>query len=100
MKNLRSFLITLVIILIQSAVISAILWVCQWLLSFTGICEKPALSKLFWGGLGVYALLFIYSVVVTVVTLFRCYKDPVFKDAHLRTGISWKNYKKFAEKNE
>ena len=31
---------------------------------------------------------------MTCLTLYRYHKDPVFKDANLRLGLSWREYNK------
>lgn len=43
-----------------------------------------------------FAVLFIYSVSKTAITMYRYHKDPGFKDANLSTGIDWDDYKRLS----
>lgn len=101
MKHLVSFGKTIIRIALQSVLLSAFCSVIQWLLNLTGLSDNKATwDKFFWGALGFFVLLFIWFMCATSITLYRMHKDPLFKDAHLMTGISWKNYKRQKETSE
>ena len=95
MKSFISFIGTLLRISVISLVVSAIFWAAQWLLSLMSICSKPNLGKFIGGAIAIFTILFLYSIIQTAITLYRFHKDPVFKDTHLKTGMSWKDYKRF-----
>ena len=95
MKNIISFITTLLIIAAQSVALSALFCLAQWLLSLFGVCNVPTWHKFVWGGVGLFCLFFIYSCYTTFITMYRFYKDPVFKEMNLRMGITWKDYKRF-----
>lgn len=82
---------------IGCAVISAVFCAIQWVLSLLSFCSKPTLSKFVWGAVVLFAVLFLYTCYTTAMTMFRFRKDPVFKDAHLKTGISWRDYKRLKD---
>lgn len=94
MKNLLSFIGTLVIIAIQSIAISAFFALCKWLLSLFGICDAPTWLHFLGGTATLFAVLFLYSVGKTAITLYRYHKDPVFKDVNMSTGLGWNDYKR------
>ena len=94
MKGLASFIGTLLITALQSAVLSAIFCLIQWLLSLIGLCNTPSWNKFLWGGVALFCFLFLLYSYKTIITLYRYYKDPVFREANLKMGISWKDYKR------
>lgn len=98
MKHLLSFIGTLVTIAFQSVVASAFFTLCKWLLSMLGICNAPTWRNFFGGAAVLFAVLFLYSVWKTAITLYRYHKDPVFKDANMLTGINWNDYKRNRKK--
>ena len=97
MKTLFAFLFHLVrmfiICLILSAFCSAIFFLgngfVRWWQFLGGAC-------------GFFFLWFLLSCYQTIIALYRMHKDPVFRDAHLRTGITWSEYKRLKKekKNE
>lgn len=93
-KNISSFFGTIAIIIMQSLVISAFCSIFQWFLSLIGVSSKPTWDDFLWGSVGFFIFLFISSVFMTCLTLYRYHKDPVFKDANLRLGLSWREYNK------
>ena len=93
MKNLLSFIGTLAIIAFQSIVVSAFFTLCKWLLSLLGLCNAPTWFNFVGGAAILFSVLFLYSVGNTCITLYRYNKDPVFKEANLKVGLSWKDYK-------
>lgn len=99
MKNLLNFLGTLAIIAIQSIVLSALFTLCKWLLSLTGICDSPSWADFIGGAILLFAVLFLRSIWIIVVMLYRYHKDPAFKKANMTLGISWKDYKRFKNEN-
>ena len=94
MRNFRSVIGTLVVIMVQSVALSALFSAIQWLLSIASICERPTWVKFAYGSLGLFLVLFVLYAFKTGITLYRYHKDPVFKDANLMTGISWNDYKR------
>lgn len=97
MKNLLILLQTLAIIAVQSIVISAFFTLCKWLLNLLGIAKAPDWLQFIGGTVGVFAVLALYCIGKTCITLYRYHKDPVFKDANLSTGIRWKDYKRLKD---
>lgn len=94
MKYLLSFIGTLAIVAFQSIVVSAFFTLCKWLLSLLGICDTPTWFHFLVGAAMLFAVLFIYSVSKTAITMYRYHKDPIFKDASMSTGIGWGDYKR------
>lgn len=85
---------------IQSLVLSAIFCIGQWLFYFIGLCDNGASwSKFFWGAVCLFIILSVVYASHTAITMYRMYKDPVFKYAHLRLGLSWKQYKEIKDKD-
>lgn len=96
-----NILLGLLRIVLFSLVISAVFCGFQWLFFLVGIAENGATwDKFLWGALGIAIFLAIYTLITIAITMYRMYKDPIFKDAHLKTGISWKDYKKITGKDE
>lgn len=99
MKSLVSFIGTLLVTALQSVVLSAFCWCVQWVLNHVGVSYMEAtMGKFLWGSIGFFIILLLLYAAKTIVTIYRMHKDPTFKDAHLRTGISWKDYKRFTRK--
>lgn len=96
MKYLLSFIGTLAIIAFQSIAVSAIFTLCKWLLSLLSICNAPTWMHFLGGSAMLFAVLFIYSVSKTAITMYRYHKDPGFKDANMSTGIDWDDYKRLS----
>ncbi len=89
MKIVLHFLGSLAIIMAQAIAYSLVYSALHWL--FTGEMSW----QMFLGGtLAIFLFLFAWSVFDTAKTLYRFHKDPIFKRAHLMTGISWKDYKR------
>lgn len=65
MKGLIGFILTIVRMVVISAIISAIFSGIQWLLSLAGICSAPTWDKFIWGGLAIFAVWFIFSAIKT-----------------------------------
>ena len=98
LNYLFSFIGSLAIIAFQSIVMSAFFALCKWLLSLLGICNVSTWVDFIAGAIGLFVLLFIYAGVKTAITMYRYHKDPVFKDANMKIGIGWKDYKRFMKK--
>ena len=94
MKYLLSFIGTLAIISFQSIAVSAFFTLCKLLLSLLGICDTPTWYHFLGGSAMLFAVLFIYSVSKTAITMYRYHKDPIFKDANISTGIGCGDYKR------
>lgn len=53
----------------------------------------------FWGGaLGVFAILALVNIYNWVRTLLLMRKDSAFKEMTLKTGISWRDYKRLKDR--
>jgi len=63
---MKDFVVGLVNIIVQSALLSAFLCLCQWLLSFTGVCGIPSWNKFLYGGLGVAVFLLLHTIYKTI----------------------------------
>lgn len=101
MRYLVSFLGTLLRIALQSVALSALFIGVLWVLHIAGLSDREVTwLKFLFGAIGIFILLTLYAVLTTATTLYRMHKDPAFKDAHLMTGISWKDYKRIKGKNK
>ena len=100
MKGLVGFAGTLLITVLQSAILSALFCLIQWLLSLTGLCSIPSWHKFLFGGLALFCFLFLLYSYNTIITLYRYHKDSVFREANIRTGISWRDYKRLRNKSK
>lgn len=70
--------------------ISVIFWIINWLISLTGICNEPALTKLLYGWLGLFLLLYANEVYLMI------YKGALIKyEYQIKNG---RNY--FKELND
>ena len=79
------------------ALVSAFFCFCQWIGGLFSLCSGPTWGKFLYGGLGVFALLFILNMIGAIRHLVRCRRDPVYKDMSERTGISWEDYQKLMD---
>ena len=99
MKNFVSFMGTLLITALQSVALSAFCWCVQWVLNHVGLSDMEAtMGKFLWGSACFFIILFLLYGATTALTMYRMHKDPIFKDAHLRTGMSWKDYQRLKNK--
>lgn len=93
---------TLIRIFIGNAIIalllSGIFWIIQLVLSLLPSVSSPDYKKFLWGALGIYILLVAYDIVTGAILFYHCIKDPMFRDAHMKTGMSWSDYKKYFRK--
>ena len=87
---LRSTLIHLIYAIFYSAIFTFL----QWIVSFMGLCNAPTLKKFLYGALSLFIIFYLYHISSFLITLYHMHKDPMFKEAHIKTGISWSNYKK------
>lgn len=99
METLLNFLIqffrTILVITVQSLVISAIISILRFLLSYISICNVPTWANFLGGAFGIFIFLFVYACYKTIQTLHRYHKDPEFEYQNKTIGISWENYKRF-----
>jgi len=61
MNNLITFLTSTLRMAVIAFALSAIFSLGQWLFSLMSICEPPTWGKFLWGGLFLFAILFIYA---------------------------------------
>ena len=88
---------------IFASVASGVLCLFKYIGSLLGWCGRPTWLYDFLGGaLGVFVLLVAFNGIAIVVHFIRCWRDPVFKDASERSGMRWRDYKRWrdADKNK
>lgn len=86
--------------LLFAIVTSAILTFGKFIFHLFGVCASPTFKDFLWGGIGVFAFLFGYRIVYTVVTLIRYKRYPTFKKANQIMGTSWRDWKRLHDENE
>ena len=59
-----------------------------------GWCGKPGWTDFLGGALGLIAFFLLWRAGHTLYYMRLYKKNPVFREAHLNTGITWREYKK------
>lgn len=64
----------------------------RYLLFLFSLVEKPAWSNVFGMAVLLFSFMVIRGLFGVILFVYRCYKNPDFKQAHMRTGMDWKTY--------
>ncbi len=100
MKNAVHFLITLLIIAIQSFAISLLFGGVQWLLSLIHVAEPTTWGKILLGTIPLFIFFTAFSMYKTLHTLYHMRKDPVFRSAIEHKVVNnWREYKRIRRIN-
>lgn len=99
MKTAPLFILQLLRMASLSLIISAVFILLKWIASLLSISDPPTWLNFWAGAAAIFVLWFICSVAQTIITFYRFSNDPAFKEAHLRTGISWRTYKHLKKRN-
>jgi small-conductance mechanosensitive channel len=100
MKDLLHFMVSLIIFAVLSIIIAILFGGLMYLLHLVSIVNKPSWTNV----LGMAFLLWVFMILNglwrVAITAYRWHKDPVFKDANIKLGISWESYQRIKHKDE
>lgn len=79
MKSTLMFICSIIRLVIISTIASFVFWIMNIAYNYIVGDEAPSISKMLYGAFGIFVFLFIHSIFVTVLTLYRYHKDPALK---------------------
>lgn len=94
MKYIRHFIGSLFMMAGISLALSALFSLCQLLLSLASVCDPPTWQKFFGGAIVLFIIFFLNGCFQVLLYYIRCRRDPVFKQVNLKSGLSWRDYKR------
>ncbi len=98
MLYIKTFFASIAIHIVQSVFFSALLWGAKWVFSLLSIGKTPGWKEFIWGSAGIFLLLFLCTTYKFIKTLYHCKKEPMFRQMHIETGISWEEYQALRRK--
>jgi len=75
MKNLLTFITSTLRMAVIAFALSAIFTGGQWLLSLMSICDAPTWSIFLWGGLFLFAIMFVYAAYKAIAAMIKFHNE-------------------------
>lgn len=88
------FIGAILVMAAQGFAVAGICWVLHFVFYFIGFAETtPTGERFLWGWLIFFLIFFVLGGIHTCATMYRMWKEPLFKMLYMSTGLSWDKYK-------
>lgn len=91
---MKQLLIHLLRLLVIATMIALVYGGIRFILSLLSVCDTPTFWNIASCAIGIFLFMVLCGLYNVCLMAYRGHKDPLFKEMHIRTGISWENYKR------